>query len=111
MSLWLVSVHQTGDLVLRRSLLFGDGLGVGVQSDPAGRMPEELLNNLDVSAARAQEPCAGAAERVPSYFLRDTNMARHRADSITDERLAPIRLSSLAVGLAKTQSVAGLYLV
>jgi DNA-binding HxlR family transcriptional regulator len=40
----LCAAYQSGDLVLRRSLLFGNGLGIGVQSDAAGRMPEELLS-------------------------------------------------------------------
>ena len=66
LSLWLESAHHTSDLVLRCSLLFGNSLGVGIERDAAGRMPEQLLNNLDVSAARAQERCAGVAERMPA---------------------------------------------
>ena len=46
--------YQTGDLVLRRSLLFGNRLGVGIQSDEAGRMPEQLLDDFDVRTARPQ---------------------------------------------------------
>jgi hypothetical protein len=61
LSLRLQPAYHTGDVVLRRSLLFGNCLGIRVQRDAAGRLPEQLLNNLDVSAARAQERCAGVA--------------------------------------------------
>lgn len=60
----LSAAYQPGNLVLRSSLRFGNSLGVGIQSDATGRMPEQLLDNLDVGAARAQERCA----RVPAMF-------------------------------------------
>ena len=91
----LPSVYHTGDLVLRGSLLFGNSLGVGIERDAAGRMPEQLLNNLDVSAARAQERWAGVAERVPSDFLRDADSPRNVPDLIAHNRLPP----STAYGL------------
>src|SRR5258708_8252556 len=71
-------------------------------------MPEQFLDNLDISAACPQKRCAGVAERMPPYFLRDAKKARHHADSIPHERLAPIRLSPLAVGAGKDPVACGL---
>jgi hypothetical protein len=53
-ALWINAAHQASDPVLRCSLLFGDGLSVGVQSDTAGGMPEQLLGDFDIRAARPQ---------------------------------------------------------
>jgi hypothetical protein len=109
--LCLQSAHQTGDLVLGSSLLLGNRLGVGVQLDAAGRTPEQFLNNLDVSVARARERCAGVAERVPPDFLRD---ATPRATLRIWWRMSDCPLygfGPLLWGLAKTQSPAVSYFV
>jgi len=109
-SLLLRAAYQAGDFVLRRPLLFGNRLGVGVQSDPAGRMPEQLLNNLDVSAARAQERCTGVSERMPPDPLGYANVSRDLTDSIAHERLSPIWLSTVAVRTGEDPVVSGLVL-
>ena len=73
-------------------------------------MPEQLLNNLDVSAARAQERCTGVAKRVPPDFLRDAHPARNLADLIAHERLSPVRLSLVAVGTGEDPVASGFVL-
>ena len=60
-------------------------------------MPEQLLDNLDVRSARPQESRAGVAERMPPDFLGDADTSCSLTDSISHERLVPVRLSPSAV--------------
>ena len=73
-------------------------------------MAQELLNNLDVGAARPQERCAGVAKRMPPDLLGDANTSRNLTDLIAHERLTPVRLSALAERTGEDPVARGLVL-
>ncbi len=94
---WTHAAYQAGDSALRCPLVFGDGLRVGIEGDATGSMPEQLLGDFDVRAARPQQRRAGVAERMPADLLGDSNTSRQNTNSIPHQRLVPVGFSTSAV--------------
>src|SRR5467141_2869737 len=76
-----------------------DYLRVHVQSCPEGRMPQQLLHDLELSPHTSQQSRVGVPESMPSESLLNSDTLRYRPYVFAQDRLAPVR-SSAPIALA-----------
>jgi len=73
-------------------------LRVNLKRDPAGSVPQKLLNGLYVFSIRLQKSSEGMAEGVPTDLFMNARLSCHGSDVALHQVVRPVGLLSLHDG-------------